>query len=186
MKNIVLGSLLAAVVLFVWGAVAHMLLPLGTLGMQPLPHESSVTLALDLAIDEAGMYSFPWMDAEESLSKDAYADWAEKYQKGPVGLLLFRPEGQSPLNRNQLAIQFATDLVSALLAAVLLSLTRLKFFGRVLFVTGLGLFSWVTFSIPYWNWYGFSGLFTLATGMVLLVGWFLAGLVLAALPAGRH
>ncbi len=53
--------------------------------------------------------------------------------------------------------------------------------GRVLFVTLLGIFGFATVSVPYWNWYGFPTDFTLAEAIDHVVGWFLAGLVLAAI-----
>ena len=36
-----------------------MLLPVGKMGMQELPHSTSVTYALDLALEDAGLYVFP-------------------------------------------------------------------------------------------------------------------------------
>ncbi len=185
MKKILFGSVLAAVVMFIWGGVAHMLLPLGSMGMRELPHSTSVTYAIDLALDEPGLYVFPWMDPKQQMSKKMVQEWAESYREGPVGMLLFRPEGGDPMDSRHFVVQFCTDLAAASIAAVLLSFTALGFVGRVLFVTSLGLFSWIGFSIPYWNWYGFPGLFTLAAGIESVVGWFLAGLVLAALRIGR-
>lgn len=181
MKNILLGGVLAGVVLFFWGVVAHMLLPIGQMGMQELPHSTSVTYALDLALDEPGLYVFPWMDPEEGMSKKALADWEEAYRDGPVGFILYRAQGGDPLGKQLFLIQFLTDLVAGLLVAVLLSFTRLSFVGRLLFVTGIGLFSWITSSVPWWNWYGFPQGFVIGAGIHMVVGWFLAGLVLAAL-----
>lgn len=181
MKNIVLGGVLGGVVLFLWGGIAHMLLPLGSMGMQQLPHEGPVITALDLVVDESGLYLFPWMDLDAQMSKAAYADWEARYREGPVGMILFRPQGGEPMSSRRFATQFGAGLASAFVAAILLSYTSLGFLGRLLFATSLGLFSWLTLSVPYWNWYGVPGAFTLAAGIELVVGWFLAGLVLAAL-----
>ncbi len=181
MKNILLGGVLAGVVLFFWGAAAHMLLPIGKMGMQELPHSTSVTYALDLALEEPGLYVFPWMDEEENMSKKAFSEWEEDYREGPVGMVLYQPEGGDPVDTRRFIVQFFTDLGAGLIAAILLSVTSLGFLGRLLFVTAMGVFSWATSSISWWNWYGFPGDFVLGAGLYMLVGWFLAGLVLAAL-----
>jgi len=181
MKNTLLGGVLAGVVLFVWGGIAHMLLPVGKMGMQELPHATSVTYALDLALDDVGLYVFPWMDEEANMSKKALAEWEEAYRDGPVGFILYHPHGDDPMNSRLFVIQFVTDLVAGLLVAVLLSFTTLAFTGRLLFVTAIGVFSWMTSSIPWWNWYGFPADFVMGAGIYMVVGWFLAGLVLAPL-----
>ncbi len=186
MKNVVLGGMLAGVVLFIWGAVAHLLLPVGKMGMQELPHSTSISYALDLALEEPGLYVFPWMNADENMSKKALADWAEAYRDGPVGMILYRPQGEEPMSGRLFAVQFATDLAAGLIAAVLLSFTTLSFVGRLLFVTAIGTFSWITSSIPWWNWYGFPGEFVAGAGIYMIVGWFLAGLVLAALGGSQR
>ncbi len=181
MKNIVLGGALAGVVLFIWGGVAHMLLPIGMMGMQKLPHSTSVTYALDLAFEKPGLYVFPWMGPGEEMSKKALAEWEEAYRDGPVGFVLYRPQGGDPMDKQLFVVQFLTDLAAGLIAATLLSFTTLSFVGRLLFVTGIGLFSWITSSIPWWNWYGFPQDFIIGAGIYMVVGWLLAGLVLAAI-----
>lgn len=158
-----------------------MLLPIGQMGMQELPHSTSVTYALDLALEDPGLYVFPWMDPEQEMSKKALADWEEAYRDGPVGFILYRPHGGEPMSARKFVLQFATDIVAGLLVAVLLSFTALSFAGRLLFVTAVGAFSWITSSIPWWNWYGFPQDFVVGAGIYMIVGWFLAGLVLAAL-----
>ena len=42
MGRVVPGGLLAGVVVFCWGAAAHMALPLGTIGVHKLPNEDEV------------------------------------------------------------------------------------------------------------------------------------------------
>ncbi len=54
-----LGRLLAAAILggilmFVWGAVSHTVLPLGEMGMKNLPAEDALVPAMKLAINERG------------------------------------------------------------------------------------------------------------------------------------
>ncbi len=185
MKSIFLGGGLAGVVLFIWGAVAHMLLPLGNMGMQELPHSTSVTYALDLALDGPGLYVFPWMDDTKGMSKEALAEWEADYRDGPVGMILYRPTGGDPMATRLFITQALTDLAAGFIAAILLYFTRLGFVGRLLFATSLGLLAWIVSALPQWNWYGFPGEMILASGVEMVVGWFLAGLVLAAVGGSK-
>jgi hypothetical protein len=155
------------------------------MGMQELPHSTSVTYALDLALEEPGLYVFPWMDEEKGLSREAWAEWKEDYEDGPVGMILYRPAGGDPMATRLFLTQALTDLAAVFIAAILLYFTSLGFVGRLLFVTALGLFSWLTSSVPMWNWYGYPGEMILAGGIEMIIGWFLAGLVLAAVGGSR-
>jgi hypothetical protein len=49
------------------------------------------------------------------------------------------------------------------------------------FVSLIGLVPTLNAELPYWNWYGFPSTYVLATGFVHLMGFVMAGLVVAAL-----
>jgi hypothetical protein len=53
--------------------------------------------------------------------------------------------------------------------------------AKVLFVALLGLLPGLDVDVGYWNWYGFPGDYTLAVMADHVLGWLLAGLVLAAI-----
>jgi hypothetical protein len=182
MARVLLGGIAAGIVVFIWGAVAHMALPIGEMGIRAIPHEESVIGALELSIQQPGFYLFPYMNPKEA-SEEAKKAWSEKLKKGPAGILVIHPEGSEAMSPRQLSTEVATDVVAALLAALLLSQVRpnTSYWGRVGFVTLLGIFAFVTISIPYWNWYGFPTDFTTGQAIDQIVGWFLAGLVLAAI-----
>ncbi len=55
----------------------------------------------------------------------------------------------------------------------------MSYWGRVAFVAGIGVAIGVAGSLPEWNWYGFSTVFTAFEMGDVIVGWFLGGLVLA-------
>ena len=48
-------------------------------------------------------------------------------------------------------------------------------------MTLIGLLASIMTSVPFWNWYGFPTDFTLAQIIETTVGWFLAGIALAAI-----
>ncbi len=46
MSKVVIGGLLAGIVVFFWGAFAHMVLPLGKMGVHQIPNEEPVIGAM--------------------------------------------------------------------------------------------------------------------------------------------
>ena len=184
MSRIVSGGVLAGIVVFFWGAIAHMVLPLGKMGVRLIPNEEPVIGAMRDAIREPGFYFFPGMDMSGQASESEKEVWQSKVRQGPVGVIIIRPSGGEAMSPRQLGTELATNVISALLAAFLLTFIHSGYRGRVLFVTLLGVFGFLTISVPYWNWYGFPTDFTVAEAIDQVVGWFLAGLVLAAIV--RH
>jgi hypothetical protein len=186
MAKVVLGGLLAGIVVFFWGAFAHMVLPLGKMGVRQIPNEEPVLEAVRNSIREPGFYFLPGKDMSKQASESEEQAWLEKVKKGPVGVLIVRPSGGEAMSPRQLGTELATNVVSALLAAFLLTAVQSGYWGRVLFVTLLGVFGFLTISVPYWNWYGFPADFTAAEAIDQVVGWLLAGLVLARLVRCRQ
>ena len=181
MLKLLFGGVLAGVVLFFWGALAHMVLPLGKIGIHQIPNEEPMLGMMHDNIHDPGFYVFPGQDMSREASASEKAEWQEKVKRGPVGVLIIKPTGGEAMSPRQLGTEFATNVISALLAAFLLTFIRSGYLGRVLFVTLLGVFGVITISVPYWNWYGFPIDFSAAEAIDQVVGWFLAGLVLAAI-----
>lgn len=169
-KRILLGAVLGGITLFLWGFASHMLLGLGEVGVSFLPNEDGVLAAMRDAIREPGLYFFPGTESDHT---------------GPHGVLVYHPHGEASIHwPKHLFLEILGDIGAALLAAFFLSkaVAGLAGFGaRVQFVAFLGLFASVAVDVPYWNWYGFPTNYTVATMLDQVVGFFLAGLVLAAI-----
>jgi hypothetical protein len=179
------GAVVAGIVVFFWGAISHMALPLGTMGVKSLPNDDAVMAPLRQSVNEPGFYFFPGHDMSRTLTESEQKAYAEKLRLGPSGVIILQPSGAEAMSPRQLLTELATNIVAALLAAILLTQVHSGFVGRVTFVTLLGLFGFVSISVPYWNWYAFPTNFTVAEGIDQVVGWFLAGLVLAAIVRPR-
>lgn len=180
----ILGCLLGAIVVFMWGFVAHTLLPIGSMGVKLLPpeQEGPLTAAIAGHIDEPGFYYFPGApDGKElgELSPQEVERYSARYSEGPTGILVLAPEGIQPMSSRNLGIQFATCLLGAFLAAFILAHVVASYSRRVLITTMLGLFAWVVVSIPYFNWYSYPLDYTLGSGIDQVFGWFLGGLIIA-------
>jgi hypothetical protein len=179
MVKILVGGVVAGIVIFFWGFVAHMLLPLGEMGLKSLSNEDDLTAAMKKEVREPGLYFVPGRDMSKSQSQEEMEAHAAKVAKGPYGFMVIYPNGRDVALAKRLPIEFGTNVVCALLAAILVSLLRPGFMVRVACVTLVGILASIMTLVPYWNWYGFPTDFTLAQIAENAVGWFLAGLVLA-------
>jgi hypothetical protein len=182
-KRIVLGGIVGGIVIFLWGFVSHMLLPLGEMGVHALPDEGSVVGPIRSTVKEPGFYMFPGMDHAKQPSEADQQAWAEKAKQGPYGVLIVRPQGVEFAMGPLLLTEAGTNIISALLAALLLSQVRVgtSYWTRVGFVTLLGLFAFALDIVPYWNWYSFPADFVASELIEHVVAMLLCGLVLAAI-----
>ena len=82
---------------------------------------------------------------------------------------------------------FIIQCLGALLASILVVRAHVqRYASRVGFIVLLGLFAGVVCHLPYWNWWHFSAAYTLVAFADLLIGWWAAGLAIAAIVgAGR-
>ena len=190
-KRILLAGLLGGIALFAWGSFSHLVLKLPAIGIQEIPQseEDGVKNALRAALPQSGFYVFPAMgaasgsSAEKAAASEAYA---QKYQQGPHGILIFSREGAEMMTARQLLIQFALTLVEALIAAWLLSLTTLTgFSSRLGFVVVLGILMALATNIEYWDWYDFPANYTAAYMLDKVIGLFVVGLVIVPLTRQR-
>ena len=187
-KKIVLGGVLAGLVLFVWSSIAHMLLPIGDMGVKAITKEDAFLAATKANITESGLYIFPGeaMMAAKSGSKEeqraAMDAVIEKYHTGPHGILVYHPVGETLSMTRFLAVEFGADIIVGLIAALALVLASgklLSFAGRVGLVTALGLLGWLSTDVSYWNWYGFPAAYEVGQFLDQVVGMAFAGTLLA-------
>jgi hypothetical protein len=192
MKRVILAALLGGIAMFVWSALAHTVLPLGSIGVGEIPNEAPVLAALQLALGgNAGLYIFPGMglgpDASQSEKQAHMPEYAKKVAANPSGLLIYHPSGGETLSNRQLAAEFGTELLESLLAAMLLAMARINGYGaRVAFVALTGVLASLPTNISYWNWYGFPANYTAAYMLTQIVGFICMGLVAAKIVQDRR
>jgi hypothetical protein len=190
MKRILLAALLGGIAMFVWSSLAHVVLPLGEVGIGEIPNEGPVLAALQTALGgNAGMYIYPGMglgpNASQSERQAHMADYSKKLATNPSGLLIYRPPGAEALTPGQLIAEFGGELLEVLFAAMLLASARIdRYRARILFVTMAGVLAALPTNISYWNWYGFPANYTAAYMLTQIVGFLCAGLVIAKIVRG--
>jgi hypothetical protein len=185
-----LAALLGGIAMFIWSFIAHDLLPLGEIGMREFKDEAATLDTLKTNLGNArGLYHFPGHKAGPNATRqersDAIKRAIEKAATGPSGLLIYHPSREFSFAK-LLGIEFATELLEAILVVFLLTQTRIESFGgRVGFVLLAGILAAVTTNIPYWNWYGFPTRYTAAYMFIEIIGFLCVGLVVALLLKRR-
>jgi len=189
-KRIILAGVLGGIALFLWESVAHMALPLGDTGVKTLGNEDAVRASLKQNISEAGFYFFPaggmapGLTAEQRRAAEEKAE--QQWRTEMSGIMVVHPRGRDVTLGRQLTIQAITDILVGLVAAALLAQALwLPYWGRVAFVGLLGLIPFLATELPYWNWYGFPTDYTFAQLTIHVIGFLVAGLVIAAVLKRR-
>jgi hypothetical protein len=190
--KVLVGGLLAGILAFCWGAVAHMVFQLGDSAIRDLPDEEQFVTDLSAKVTESGVYFFPGPgEAKEGETADEKAQrekaWEEKYKEVPAGFLFLTVAPGAPMSPTMLIIQFLLDLGLGLIAAYMLARAAPQipsYLERALYVSLLGIFASLAVLLPHWNWYGFGAEFTLGGVVEQLVKSALMGLLLALIIRG--
>ena len=185
-----LAAILGGIAMFIWSFIAHDLLPLGEMGMREFKDEAAVLDALKTNLGDArGLYHFPGHRAGPNATRqeksDAMKRAMEKAASGPSGLLIYHPSREFTFGK-LLGIEFATELLEAILVVFLLTQTSIESFaGRVGFVFLAGILAAIATNIPYWNWYGFPSRYTAAYMSIEIIGFLCVGLIAALVLTNR-
>jgi hypothetical protein len=189
MTKLALGTVFGAIVLFVWSALAWMIIPWPGEPLRHFTSEDAIVAAIKTNAPRSGNYLIPNEPqrlpgmTEEQYQK-ATKDAEDRMNNGPMLFAVVRLEPVSMAKA--MIVGFLTDVIAVLLACVLLLQTdRLSYRGRVLFVAGLGLLVFLAGHLDEWNWWGFSNAYTMMTFGAVVIGWILSGLVIARFVRGK-
>jgi len=188
MQRVILGGVLGGLVLFVWGAISHMALPLGHAGIGTMnaEREPQVLEAMRGAMSERLIYMFPGGDTQ-NMSPAELGEWQRRNAAGPSGLVVFDPGPGAELG----GLTLGTELLSNILLCLLVSVfvmhlaPGLGYGTKVLLISMMGLATVLSIEASYWNWYRFPTSYFVAQAVDGVVGAFLAGLVIAKVVRSR-
>lgn len=183
--RIVVAGVLGGVLLFLWGAVAHMMLPFSENAMKQIPDEAAVIAAARGNITESGVYFFPYVNYMQASPQEQEA-YAAKLAQGPSGLLVVRAGAHDMDMVPELPIEAISNILAALLAAAVVWGLRIATYGRrVAAIFAFGVVAWLSVCVSQWTWYGFSTQFLVADLVDQWGGWLVAGLGMAAVLKAR-
>jgi len=183
-SRVLMAGLAGGVAMYLWASLAHMVLPLGAVGITEIPaNESAMLDAMRQSLGNSpGLYMFPsfgWKQGENSRS-EAMKNYDAKLVTSPSGLLIYHPPGEKSLTPGRLIIEFLVELLEAVLAVWLLAQTGINSLaGRIGFVATAGLLASLPTNVSYWNWYGFPGNYTATYMAVQIAGFAIAGVAAA-------
>ncbi|SFS11668.1 hypothetical protein SAMN05216570_2550 [Dyella sp. OK004] len=179
--RVLVAGLIGGIVMFIWGAVAHMALGLGNLGIHQPANEDVVLSTLHQGLGmQSGVYILPSVDPSKMSDPAVVTAYSEKTKVSPYAWVVYMPQSDNLMQMGpQLGRQWASDTLSSLALAFVMGLAAFSFSRRLSLAVVLAVFAWLSTMVPYWNWYRFPLDFTLAALVEQLLGWLLAGAAMA-------
>ncbi len=187
-SRILVAGLFGGLAMFIWASIAHMILPLGRVGISEIKsNEPTVLAALHASLgNNAGFYFFPSI-GDMANQAEAMKNYDAKLVTSPSGILIYHPPGAKSLTPGQLLTEFLVEMLEALLAVWLLGKTSITgFSARVAFVAVTGILASLPTNVSYWNWYGFPASYTITYMATEIIGFTLAGLAAAFVLSRPH
>lgn len=173
MKQKLLPSLVAGVVLFIWGFISWTVLPWHDAVANKFVDEVVVSQILKDNSPQSGVYYLPFSPEDHTPDR--------------VGAFVnVTIEGMDMNMGRQMAIALLTQIIGAFLVLTLLGTKRDMSYGcKVGFFSLVGLTIGFVSHAPYWNWFGFSTPYTAVMIADSMIAWTLAGLVAARLTGSK-
>jgi hypothetical protein len=179
--RILVAAIFGGIVMFLWGAIAHMVLGLGNPGIHQPIHEDVVLSSLHEGLgDTPGVYILPSFDPKQWSDQAARAEYAQKARSSPYAWVVYLPQGEDMTDMHrQLPRQWASDTLGSLALAGMMGLLAAGFLRRLGLAAIAAVFAWLSTLVPYWTWYRFPEPLVWAALLEQLIGWLLAGAVMA-------
>jgi hypothetical protein len=190
MKTLLKSGLLGGLIVFLWGFVSWMVLPYHAETLHHFQDEDAVQAALTTNVLGAGIYLLPHPEPENAKLPDALARQnalkrLRQTEYGPFAFAVVQPKGTGPI-----PLLMARGLALKILAAILMTWLLLQmgpasYRRRVFFVMVAAMVGAILVNLEQWNWWAFPDDYVLLQMLDLLMGWFLAGLVMAKIVPSK-
>jgi hypothetical protein len=175
--KIIFAGIVGGILVFLWGAIAHMVLPFGHWGVQSFPPAGNEALqaAINSNIQHEGFYFFPGGDMSTMMTDPSYE---EKYKAGPSGMIIVVPKGEPSFSPMKLLKELGTDVAATLLGALIIfwGVARSSLFRTVGMSLAMGLMAWFLISTSYNIWYRFPRDMIIAEAITEVIGFTIAGI----------
>jgi hypothetical protein len=192
MIRVLIAGIVAGLVFFFWGFLSHMVIGLHSRTIHVLPNEDAVREVMRAEVPHSGAYVFPMPEHWEGMTEEertaSMEDWSRRHEAGPIGLLFIQKEGVAPMQPIIFAGGMIIFVLTGLVASTLLCFACPSlpgYFGRWLFVVGIGVTAIIFSDLSMWNWWPVPTDYTAMLVVDHLVGWGLAGFAIAALVKAK-
>ena len=138
--RLVIGSVLASVLIFLWGFGFWVLMPHPSWGFKSIPAEHLEEFNHDLALLEPGTYVSPY---DGQIPDETAEEMAARHEVSPIVILSVDPDGAPMMSPVAMIQSYLHGLIAAFMMGVLLMLAAPALPGyseRVKFVVVAGLF----------------------------------------------
>jgi hypothetical protein len=182
MKQLLIAAIIGGIILFVWGWLSWSVFPIHNSSMKSIENEEAVISTMHVNMTQEGVYVFPGMPATQDQA--AVDEWTQKNKQGPIGMIIYNPEGSEPMMASQMIVGIIISIISSYLAAWFLSRSTAAsstYLARVAYCGMLGIFVSLVSHVVNWNWMGYPLDYTTSWIMDAVIGWILAGLGIASI-----
>lgn len=180
-KKLVAYALIGGFTVFIWSLFSWVVLPWHTQTLHRFVDELEVAEVLQRNASESGIYVLPNTSHYSNHTPTKEIRRAQEIlKKGPLMFASIKLEGMKKMEITPLLASLCSYVLAAgIITWMLLQTQGLCFLERTLFVALIGLLAVILGIFPAWNWWHFSTSYTLVTCVDLLIGWALAGLLIA-------
>ena len=112
--RLLLAAFLGGLVLFFWGFVANMLLPLGMVGYEYPLAEDPVLATLQAQLPREGIYMVPGLTQAQFADPAQAEAFGKKTAANPYAFIVYQPQGENALEMmDELGLQLASSVLAA-------------------------------------------------------------------------
>ncbi len=182
------SGIVGGIILFIWSAISWMALPWHMATLHGFNDEVAVEQIIVANTPKSGIYVMPMkqMDMKQaasdaaSSSSSSTTSTATSTTTTPQIFASVNLKGMGSSMAMPMVIAVIYLIIAACLVAWMLSKTvGLGYLNRVGFVVVFGIAVAILSALPCWNWFGFALNYSMVMMADIIIGWFLAGLVMA-------
>ncbi len=184
MFKVLIAAILGGIVFFAWNSFSWIVLPWHEQTVKHFANEKIVAETLTSNANKGGIYLLPkdhGSDSTDPASNVSNDEMAKQRDPESFAFISLQPEGMQRSMAVSMKLALVNSIVVSILIVILLSSTsELSYMVRVFFVVMTGLIGALLGHVPNWIWWGFDTSYTIVMIADILIGWFLAGLIIAA------
>lgn len=184
MGRVLLAGFIASIVIIIWSSLFWLVLPNAMHGLKAAPSEDSTLALLARDLPASGVYVLPFPPKDRS-EQAFYA----KYKAGPIVQIFYRVQGAAPISDKLIFLAWLHALLSAVLVAFLVTLANKSlttFTKRWGFIVLTGTFAAIAVEGFYPIWWHHLWGYHLAAMFEQMMGWLLAGAVIAGIIQSKQ